>query len=408
MTDKSPENTHEISDENLEASIVNTLVDRFGDTQESSFLASSQQLLESSSQLLSRDVISEVFQGKSKYYSGVREVRTGLKHVVIFISPELARDMLEYSRRGIINPKNKNRTISKNKVKNYSKAMKDRKWCLTGEPIIISSDGEILNGHHRLEAACDAQVGFIAPVTYGVTDDLSFAHIDVGNTRSRAQVLAMSGVKVNPSVLSRIAMLAKAFELTKNPFAFRGTQGTSFPPPEILDFVEKNSELALSVSFVSEVVKRYRLESQASEPIYAFAHYLIKKKLTEVQIEELPLSPETYLTRVISSLGLESEDDVEYQVRNYLQSLVHESTSYSLLCKLSAIFKGWNMHLGIPVAGNKIAVRRVARYKKDEDGNNIPLPAAGNINEPFTVPCVPKGTAPKSIQKQSNVKIVSN
>ena len=54
MTDKSPENTHEISDQNLEASIVNTLVDRFGGTPKLSFLASSRQLLESSSQLLSR------------------------------------------------------------------------------------------------------------------------------------------------------------------------------------------------------------------------------------------------------------------------------------------------------------------------------------------------------------------
>lgn len=408
MTDKTLENTHEISDENLEASIVNTLVDRFGDAQQSSFLASSRHLLESSAKILSSDIISEIFKEKSKYYAGVREVNTGLKHVDLYISPELARDMLQHSRRGAINPNNKNRKISKGKVKNYTEAMKDRKWCLTGEPIIISNDGEILNGHHRLEAACEAQVGFIAPITYGVTDDLSFAHIDVGNNRSRAQVLEMSGVEVNPTVLSRLAMLAKAFDMSKNPFAFRGTQGTSFPPAEILAYVEVHNELALSVGFVREVVKRHRLESQASEAIYAFAHYLIKKKLTEANIKELPLSPETYLTRVISSLGLESEEDVEYQVRNHLQSLVHESTSYSLLCKLSAIFKGWNIHLGIPVAGNKIAVRRVARYKKDEDGNNIPLPAAGNINEPFTIPCVPKGTVPKSIQKQSNVKIVSN
>lgn len=64
---------------------------------------------------------------------------------------------------------------------------------LTGEPIIISNDGEILNGHHRLEASYEAGVGFIAPITYGVTDELSFAHIDVGNMRSRSQVLEMAG-----------------------------------------------------------------------------------------------------------------------------------------------------------------------------------------------------------------------
>ncbi|MBF4437941.1 chromosome partitioning protein ParB, partial [Vibrio anguillarum] len=53
----------------------------------------------------------------------------------------------------------------------------------------------------------------------------------------------------------------------------------------------------------------------------------------------------------------------------------------------------------------RISVRRVARYKKDENGNNIPLPAAGNINEAFCVPCLPKGPTPKRVQKQSNVEI---
>jgi ParB-like chromosome segregation protein Spo0J len=108
--------------------------------------------------------------------------------------------------------------------------MKAGRWCLTGEPIIISDDSEILNGHHRLQACLEAGVGFISAVTYGVTDDLSFAHIDVGNIRSRAQVLEISGVKVSAPTLSRVAMLAKAFDMTKNKFNFRGTQGTSFQP----------------------------------------------------------------------------------------------------------------------------------------------------------------------------------
>ena len=112
----------------------------------------------------------------------------------------------------MINTNNKNRRLSKTKVTKYAEAMKKGEWCLTGEPVIISHEGEILNGHHRLEAACEAQVGFIATVTYDVIDERSFANIDVGNTRSRAQVLEMAGVKVNAASLSRVAMLAKAFE----------------------------------------------------------------------------------------------------------------------------------------------------------------------------------------------------
>ncbi|GAJ72838.1 ParB-like nuclease [Vibrio sp. JCM 18904] len=407
MTEPRIGDTDAISNADLENSIVNSLVSHFDESERTSYLASSTSLLKNSTETLSPPLSSKKFSKRTLSTTlGVKTIQTTLKHATIFISPQLARDMLTFSSRGTVNKKNKNRRLSKTKVTKYAESMRRGEWCLTGEPIIISNEGEILNGHHRLEAACEACVGFIAPITYGVTDDLSFAHIDVGNIRSRAQVLEMAGVTVSASVLSRVAMLAKAFDMTRNPFAFRGTQGTSFQPAEILTYVEEHNELALSVHFISEVFKKHRLESQASETIYAFAHYLIKKQLSVCEYKELPLCPETYLTRVISSLGLSSEEDIEYQVRNYLQSIVHESTSYSLLCKLSAIFKGWNTHLGLTIAGNKISVRRVARYKKDENGNKIPLTAAGNINEPFTVPCVPKGpTPPKRIQKQSNVQI---
>lgn len=404
MKDKNTDNHNEISGEILESSIVDSLFVKYDEKESNSYLASSKELLKTA-ESLPPQLLEGIFKSRARYYSGVRAVKTTLKHTVIYISPQIARDMLKFSRRGAINPNNKNRKISRARVKKYVEIMKKRKWCLTGEPIIISVEGEILNGHHRLEASYEANEGFIAPVIYDVTDDLSFANIDVGNMRSRSQVLEMAGVLVNAQVLSRVAMLSKAFDMTSNPYAFRGTQGTSFQPSEILAYVEENEELALSVDFISKIVKRHKLETQVSEAIYAFAHYMIKQKLKDYELNKtLPLSPETYLTRIISSLGLESEDDIEYQVRNYLQSLVHESTSYSLLCKLSAIFKGWNLHLGIPVSGNKVSVRRVARYRRDSDGNKVPMTSAGNINEAFTIPCVEKGPAPKKILKQANVQ----
>lgn len=395
----------DISNNPLENSVVDRLIKRYKEKNSTSYQASSQELVNASNENLLAEQLYDIFKDKSKYYTNIKLVKTSLKHVEVYISPRLARDMLKFSQRGAINKQNKNRKLSRTKIKKYVEALKDGKWCLTGESIIVSADGEILNGHHRLQACVEAGVGFIVTITYGVTDDLSFAHIDVGNMRSRSQVLEMAGVKVSASVLSRVAMLAKAFDMTKNPFDFRGTQGTSFQPAEILSYVEDHEELALSVDFVSKIVKRHKLESQVSEPIYAFAHYLITQKLNKQTFNELPITPEVYLTRIISSLGLESEDDVEYQVRNYLQSLVHESTSYSLLCKLSAIFKGWNIHLNIPVSGNKVSVKRVALFRKDADGNKIPLTSAGNINEAFTIPWIAKGPTPKRIFKQCNVQI---
>ncbi len=133
-----------------------------------------------------------------------------------------------------------------------------------------------------------------------------------------------------------------------------------------------HEELALSVDFVSKLAKKHKQEIQASQHIYAFAHYLIKAKLRESSIDELTISPESYLSRVISGIGIQSEEDIEYQVRNFLQTLAGESSSYALLCRLSSIFKGWNHYHSIPIVGNRITVRRVAKYTRGEDGNRIP------------------------------------
>lgn len=392
-------------EEQLENSIANELAKRYM-TKPTSYLASSKYLIEQATERLSRDTMDEIFKGQSKHYPQLKTIDTSIQHVMAFITPEAARDILRFSGRGAVNPENKNRKVSPSTVKMYAEAMKNAKWCLTGEPLIFGDDGELLNGHTRLEASEKSGVGFFSVITYGVTDSLSFANIDTGKVRSRAQVLEMAGVKVDAQVLSRVAMLAKAFENTKNQFSFRGTQGTSFQQDEILHYVEMHEELALSVDFVSKLAKKHKQEIQAAQNIYAFAHYLIKLKLAENRTFELTITPESYLSRVISGIGIQSEDDIEYQVRNYLHTLAGESSSYALLCRLSAIFKGWNQYHLIPIVGNKIFVRRVAQFTRDEDGNRIPAKGARNINEAFTIPCVKKGKTPSRIKSQPNIKMV--
>ncbi|RZR32541.1 hypothetical protein D8T33_14385 [Vibrio vulnificus] len=64
------------------------------------------------------------------------------------------------------------------------------------------------------------------------------------------------------------------------------------------------------------------------------------------------------------------------------------------------------MHIGTAVIGNKVAVRRVAKFTKDDEGNKVPLKGAGNINEAFTVPFLKKGKTPPKVRKQAQVKLI--
>ena len=207
-------------------------------------------------------------------------------------------------------------------------------------------------------------------------------------------------------ILSQVALLAQCFENTKNEYAFRGTQGNTFQQAETMQYVRGNEELIHSVAIIEKLAKKYRQEIQASPATYAFAHYLIKQKLSQSTIKEIDLTPESYITKIMSGIGINSEKEHEYQVRNYLQTLAGESTSYTLLCRLSSIFKGWNANLRLPIFGNRISVRRVAKFTKDEEGNKIPVKGAGNINEAFTIPCKLPGKTPLKIHKQAAVKLV--
>ncbi|ENY8012938.1 chromosome partitioning protein ParB, partial [Vibrio fluvialis] len=131
---------------------------------------------------------------------------------------------------------------------------------------------------------------------------------------------------------------------------------------------------------------------------------LHNQKLKEFDGKEIPLTPDMYIANIISGLGQTSTDSIEYKVRDYLESIRKESTSYALLCRLSCIFKGWNLYNNIPVIGQKVSIRRVANFVKNEEGERIPAKAAGNIKEAFTIPFLGPGKTPNKIKKLASMK----
>lgn len=107
MTEPHIGGTDEISNAELENSIVDSLVNRFDESERTSYLASSTTLLKKSTETLTPTQLEEIFKANAKYYAGVKLVQTTLKHTTIFISPQLARDMLKFSSRGTVNKKTK-------------------------------------------------------------------------------------------------------------------------------------------------------------------------------------------------------------------------------------------------------------------------------------------------------------
>lgn len=104
------------------------------------------------------------------------------------ITPDAARVMLERNK----SDEWENRPHSVKGLRRYVRAMK-RGWKLTGEPIIFSRSGLLINGQHRLMACIEAGVPFECLVVFGVDDD-AFQWMDTGIVRTAGHIFAIEGI----------------------------------------------------------------------------------------------------------------------------------------------------------------------------------------------------------------------
>ena len=107
-----------------------------------------------------------------------------MKHEILTITPEMAKVMLGRNAN--------NRPLNKITVSRYASEMKDGRWKLNGEPIILNGT-RLMDGQHRLHACVLSGVSFTSLVVEGVGDDV-FDTIDQGDKRTASNVLHMAGI----------------------------------------------------------------------------------------------------------------------------------------------------------------------------------------------------------------------
>ena len=121
------------------------------------------------------------------------------------ITPDRAREMLS---------KNvDNRNLREKTASHYAKQIKEGKWQTNGVPIIIGTDGRVLDGQHRLRAIVMANKSIQTFVVTGM-DPKVFSTIDVGLRRSPADVLTIhSGGKVRwPTAIGAALRIINHFD----------------------------------------------------------------------------------------------------------------------------------------------------------------------------------------------------
>lgn len=121
------------------------------------------------------------------------------------ITPDMAAVMMERN----ADDEWKNRPHSEKGLRRYIASMK-RGWKLTGEPIIFSKSGRLINGQHRLMACIESECSFECLVVCGIDDD-AFKFVDIGIARTAAHIFSIENIP-NAALVSAAGRLLYGYK----------------------------------------------------------------------------------------------------------------------------------------------------------------------------------------------------
>lgn len=232
---------------------------------------------------------------------------------VIFITPEYARELLE------ANSANQ-RNINRDALEKNSRALRDGKWVLNGESIILSTTSRLLDGQHRIHACANTGTGFWTILVTGVPDEY-FATIDQGRTRSLTDVMTINDDARHAHLPTTLVMLGNYLNKTlSNPRPMSNS--------ECMDLKAMSPHLLDSVRWCHDNLKGIIAASRI-----AWLHYVAQ--------EFAPGRCVTFFERLSDGVNLSADDPI-YQLRARL--IADRSTTKRMPRKecVAIVIKAWN------------------------------------------------------------------
>ena len=160
--------------------------------------------------------------------------------VTLLVTPPVAQALLSLN--------TGNRPMNGAWVETLAERMRRGAWMLTGEPVIVSREGVLNDGQHRLEAVVLSGVAVPMDVRFGVTR-AAFAVTGTGKARTPGQMLSIEG---HPSAL-RLAAAASVLVRYARYLTGRTPTyvlGAEVGHDQVKRFVDASPELAVSVRVV--------------------------------------------------------------------------------------------------------------------------------------------------------------
>lgn len=233
----------------------------------------------------------------------------------ILLNPGVANALLER------NPEN--RSVSLTKVEHYAKDMVAGRWDDNGETIIVSSDGLLNDGQHRMMAVVESNTSVPMTFVFGVSRR-SRTTVDQGVARGVGHYLSMEGRAYarNISVAARWIMAYEASD------GRNISQRAKFTNSEVLARCRADDALVESAAFAYRHYKLFR--SLFSHTVMTVAHYILRD-INEAAANE-------YLDQLALGENLRRGDPA-LAVRNAFMASKRERQE-----ALEIIFHGWNAY----------------------------------------------------------------
>lgn len=256
---------------------------------------------------------------------------------MVLITPELAREWLAGN--------TANRKIRTYKVNQYASDMAAGRWTASESAICRTTDGQLLNGQHRMLAVIQAGI----PVWMLVLQDVpieAMPNMDTGTGRTAADGLRFQGER-NAPLTASAGKLAIVYSDGR---IYRDKKLQSVSGAEIKAFIEENPDLRDSVETGGKLAARIGLTGTA----VAVAHWLYSRASTS-------FSADLFLTLAAERTNLEPGSPI-LALDSRVRQLKTNRTRLEHRDELYLLVKAWNYwRTGRPV--QKITVRPKGEYR---------------------------------------------
>ncbi len=235
---------------------------------------------------------------------------------ITVVTPGLAEQVLER------NPDNRN--LKPTKLGHFATDMLAGEWTFNGEPIIISRDGELNDGQHRLRAVAEAGTPQPFLVVFGLSRE-SRTTVDQGSARTAADYLTMDGVP-NAAQAAGIARLVMAYEASGGKTLSRAGDFTN---AQILGRVETDAEIADAARFASATA-RYMKGLAIPSVVGACLYVLAGEHAGDAR---------AYMEQIAYGESIKRGDPA-FAARTALANLDRPDKA----ARMEIIFRGWNAY----------------------------------------------------------------